>query len=621
MLTNNESDTDSSDDETATTTPVVSMDVDEKDGDDDDGKKTDSRDERKKRNKQRDMLTKIFVCAPASLMLIREEHIALRMYARPIADHFDDGSAFASKRNDHTAKVYYDPRYDMCTEYANPDWSAGLDMSRPTPSIEAFAPTFRKINATVNARQMHMAFRRERRYARNGIVSMEASGTRVRPRGVMTTTALLLRAFHFNRKMQPTFRTLVYSSVMDRYRRWLFAPLTPHSDLCDIDFDSATEVIENVLAERDNYMSNRGATLVVPACAAISTADSEMARCYAAHVEKVVSSTKSRMREKRDAVVDADDKSAKKKREIEASNTATLLADTCTMFREDVISLADRSPEFANDERLTIYIENDPMYVVLRGELRPIDTTSLCINNSDAVRLLGDGSHPAFEKERESEERSVPMLLRRSRPGMNAAMYETRYNRDEIQSRCYGSEDYYRSRDFSIGAASILSWAVRGWFPRLISDTVATLIVHDLIVATLEPVGSTHVSWASLMSPPKEKGYCQHKHGWNDASKTQCRFGVMMRYNMSGVRAPSGLLHQSMFVLPGGEMTHMPRPFVVGKGAPECASTVYVKTANEVHMYSSDPHRVFIGKGMKTRRLTQLEYQAMYRDCMSVKRY
>ena len=290
------------------------------------------------------------------------------------------------------------------------------------------------------------------------------------------------------------------------------------------------------------------------------------------------------------------------------------LPNTCAMFLEAVIGLADRSPDFANDERLTIYIENDPLYKSLRNGLRPIDTTALCINNSDDVRLLGDGSHPAFEKEREVE-KCVPLMLRRSRPEMGALAHESRFRNDEIKTRCYGGEAHFRSRNFAFGTANILAWTVRGWFPKLIPDKVATLIVHDIIVATLEPVGSTHVSWASLMSPAKEKSFGAPKRGWGQ-SKPTCRLGVMLRFNMSGVRAPSGLLHQSMFVLPGGEMTHMPRPFIAGKGAPECASAVYVKTANEVHMYSSDPYRVFIGSGMKTRRLTQIEFQSLHQDCM-----
>ena len=219
-----------------------------------------------------DKITKLFICAPAHIMLSRDEHTSLRMYAESIKVHFDDdgkkgnggrvgGFAAAymrsSKRSDHKAPVYYDTRYDLVTEYANPKWKNGLKEHDGRSRQNNI--TQEEIANTVNARQMHMVFRRERQYTKGGVVNVESTGVSLRPRGICATLIQILESRIMGHVMVPEFRLLVFSGIMDAFQRWLISTTTSSSRrqkiLLDVNNDLSHEEACSVIGAKQNTTS------------------------------------------------------------------------------------------------------------------------------------------------------------------------------------------------------------------------------------------------------------------------------------------------------------------------------------------------------------------------------
>ena len=227
---------------------------------------------RKNARHESDKITKLFICAPAHIMLSRDEHTSLRMYAESIKVHFDDdgkkgnggrvgGFAAAymrsSKRSDHKAPVYYDTRYDLVTEYANPKWKNGLKEHDGRSRQNNI--TQEEIANTVNARQMHMVFRRERQYTKGGVVNVESTGVSLRPRGICATLIQILESRIMGHVMVPEFRLLVFSGIMDAFQRWLISTTTSSSRrqkiLLDVNNDLSHEEACSVIGAKQNTTS------------------------------------------------------------------------------------------------------------------------------------------------------------------------------------------------------------------------------------------------------------------------------------------------------------------------------------------------------------------------------
>ena len=242
-----------------------------------------------------------------------------------------------------------------------------------------------------------------------------------------------------------------------------------------------------------------------------------------------------------------------------------------------MLHILDRHKDFAEKHRLTVHIERDELYRQLQYKISSLNPSSLHIINPDDVRLIGNGNtHDCCAEEQEGYKRN------RCQWSSSSASFKTT-RPFAGQTKCYSSESNFHLRNFMIGTTNIHEWSSRAWHPELLYASTAVLIVHDLLVVTLSPNPSNEVRWTTLFAPtPPPKTTIDTSSSSSSSSSSNSllsqykqrqqtmRFGVMLRYHMSSTsynnnnnnqRRPNNL-HHGLFLLPGGEMMNMPRPFV-----------------------------------------------------------
>ena len=182
-----------------------------------------------------------------------------------------------------------------------------------------------------------------------------------------------------------------------------------------------------------------------------------------------------------------------------------------------------------------------------------------------------------------------------------------------------------------IGTPNILDWTLRAWHPELLYAATAVLVVHDILIVTLSPRPSNEVRWTTLFAPTPPKSNATTI----DRSRYQqnMRFGVMLRYHMGTITTRSTLhgrnLHHGLFVLPGGEMMNMPRPFIANGCSNRTTSSVYVQTDREIVSYNKFRNRTRVTTGAatyaksrkSTRTMTTIEEGKLFSSCRTIKLY
>lgn len=156
-----------------------------------------------------------FICGPASTMLSKEEHRIKRLHANGIADELGDGTELskhyysASIAQGQKPKMQYDPKYDICIEIADPDYSGDDKLLQES------------ICKTVNARTLYMCISRKRYFAENTSVVSGIHKTSLTLCGVNATINTLVYSECFG-SAHITFRLLVYCGILEEYRAWIY---------------------------------------------------------------------------------------------------------------------------------------------------------------------------------------------------------------------------------------------------------------------------------------------------------------------------------------------------------------------------------------------------------------
>ena len=345
-------------------------------------------------------------------MLSRDEHISLRMYAESIKVHFDDdgkkgnggrvgGFAAAymrlSKRADHKAPVYYDTRYDLVTEYANPKWNNGLkehDGRRRQNNV-----TQEEIANTVNARQMHMVFRRERQYTKGGVVNVESTGVSLRPRGICSTLIQILESRIMGHVMVPEFRLLVFSGIMDAFQRWLISTTTSSSNsrrykiLLDVNNDLSHEEACSVIGANLHIVNNEDAVVISAYHDIIrkaTTTTTTTTSITTTSTSTSTSTTRPTTMIKNDTNSGATTTTKKTTIPVPPMNLHQVVEINERLTRM-MLHILERHKDFA-EKRVTVHIERDQLYRQLQYKISSLNPSSLHIMNPDDVRLIGNGN-------------------------------------------------------------------------------------------------------------------------------------------------------------------------------------------------------------------------------------
>ena len=203
-----------------------------------------------------------FICGPAKEMLSAEEHRIKRMHAKGIAQELGHGLQLSktyyssSTAQGQTTKMVYDPKYDICIEVANPDYSGNDQVLQNS------------INETTNSRTLYMCISRERYFTENSNVVVGSHKMSVILRGVNGSVQDIIHSECFL-SSHLSFRLLAYCGILEEYRKWVYANVCKHTniDVYNIDRQHITFLGKTLdLSENEKGIIKNYEEIILKAC-------------------------------------------------------------------------------------------------------------------------------------------------------------------------------------------------------------------------------------------------------------------------------------------------------------------------------------------------------------------
>lgn len=185
-----------------------------------------------------------FICGPAKLMLSREEHRMKRMHGNGIARELGYGKELSKQyysssiAQGQTTEMEYDPKYDICIEIADPDYTRDDSFLQES------------IDKTICARPVYMCISRKRYFPPLSCVVSGAYKTSITLQGVSGAVKDIIYSECFT-SSNLAFRLLVYSCLLDEYRKWVYSIVCKDGSI-------------DILNMERQYVTQLGHTLNVP---------------------------------------------------------------------------------------------------------------------------------------------------------------------------------------------------------------------------------------------------------------------------------------------------------------------------------------------------------------------
>lgn len=238
-------------------------------------------------------------------------------------------------------------------------------------------------------------------------------------------------------------------------------------------------------------------------------------------------------------------------------NTVELFGMLLMLLNRIINECTNDSTAFIKQHVVCFNICHSPFYQYLRWRVPPKYLDTLQLSTTGDIRLLGDGrtGYTADERSRRLAQQREYIF------SMNPkSMY--REQRFFCHSRC----------KTKVNPSTLLGLGLQTWFPDSYDDLVQTVLLNDCVVAVTKPK-FTCMNWSKLFVSDDKPN----------------RFGMMMRRQMTPLRANADVCINKMFTLNGGELMKLPWPFVHRGGDPLVDCSIIAKTPTLVQAYSPRP--------------------------------
>ena len=137
---------------------------------------------------------KMYIKGRATELLSKDEHAQHRTYAKAIEAYLGSGRSLATKftkgspkARDQSGKVEYCPALDMVTVYACPDYDHVCKRTGHPVGKEAKYSFQKSVETTTSCIQVHLGFKRTRRFMLHSPLKCLTTGARLGVRGLMGT--------------------------------------------------------------------------------------------------------------------------------------------------------------------------------------------------------------------------------------------------------------------------------------------------------------------------------------------------------------------------------------------------------------------------------------------------
>ena len=409
----------------------------------------------------------------------------------------------------------------------------------------------KRVQETTNARILYMAFKRVRYLTKNAPVTNEKTMTHVVFRGVSCTLMELLENTVFIQYSPLAFRCMVYGGVIEKFLEWWIHQLEPSLLL---------EMIDNKML-KDAYKK---------LYSAIPLPVREIFDEY----ERLVNEALNKPQLKEIGTL-----AEIRKRTV---NQLTVQLERLAVA---VCSRVDKV--FAKEIKLEIYVDRSPLYQLLKYENKSVLLNSFRLNSIGDIKIVDSGRSECTAIWRQDRERECMENMK------EGAKYPLSLLRRE--------EAMHNSRQ-PVKPATALWMGVEAFHHELYIDSMCTLLLGDSLLATTQPYCSPEVSWSTIFTEPKS----------NNTLKPDT-FGLILRRGMAEMRASNNSTVNTMFLMNGGELMNLPRPF-----RPQTCDTfsdVILKTRNLVISSAKRP------RSMLSREISYEELNHINNDDLKIKRF
>jgi len=424
-----------------------------------------------------------------------------------------------------------------------------VEFARPNYDSDNFANSLR---TTTNARILYMAFKRVRYMVRNAPATNEKTTTSVVFRGISCTLAELLENTVFSQHAPHAYKCMVYGGVIEKFQEWWISQLDPSLPMGML--DSVTL--------KNTYKILHGG---------IPTDAREIFDEYDRLVNDVLTSERDNA-EKRKMAVD----------------------QLATKFERLVIAICSRvGKAFATDVKLDVYVDRSPLYSLLKYEDKPVQISNLRLNGIGDIKVVDSGRSACNAVWRQNKEREYTENMKQG----------ARYPSSLLRREKATSNGRY-----PVKPAMALWMGVEAFQHELHMDSMCTLLLLDNLLVTTHPQCSAEVNWSTIFTEPKRN---KNNTFWRNSKSDT--FGLMLRRGMAEMSAPSRQTVNTMFVLNGGELMNLPRPF-----RPQSCnvfSDVILKTRNLVISSAKKP------RSTVARELSVEELDTMNEEDLKIKRF
>lgn len=263
--------------------------------------------------------------------------------------------------------------------------------------------------------------------------------------------------------------------------------------------------------------------------------------------------------EEYDRLVDEAEATVKKRSKI---NVERLMASLSRMVNRICNHPEGQDAKFARSVKLIIYADNVPLYSLLKYQNRAVELIKLRLTSIGDIKLLDTGKHACNAVWRMEREKEYTRNI--SSPG--------RYPYSLMQQETY----------CKTSPNKILMMGLEAFQHELFLESISTLLLVDSIIVTTQPACFAHVRWSTIFTEPKRPPCSPYFK--------QDLFGLCLRRGMADARNHISSVVNGMFLLNGGELMNLPRPFKE-RGCPS-PSDVIIKTRNVVMQSSNKQNAV-----------------------------
>lgn len=467
-----------------------------------------------------------FIVGRAVDLLSQEEHKIKRQHAEAIAQRLGKGKELAQAYL--TGSKVVDQEGDMTYE---PKGDLVVEYACPDYDCDDFQGS---LHASTNARTLYMAFKRQRFMTKNAPVSIEKTDTKVVFRGIDCTLYELMQNDTFCKHGSNAFKAMVYGGVIDKFREWHIVKVDKALIMGSVDsvmLQQAYKLVASKIPEHARTLIDE----------------------YDRLVEEYIASTRLHL-----SSSEYPDKDQKKK-EAKEHGLSKLTGD----LERLVNRICNEGSDFIS-VKLAVYADRSPLYTLLRFHIKPVDVLKLRLIKNGDITFYGTGRSTCNAVWRMQQEKQY--LENISSPGK----YPPSMLRQE---KCYCGFKHN---------TAILQLAFEEYLHELRIDCICTLSLGNCVLATTHPKLSSNVRWSSIFTNPKTVTYMGKK-----SSMSMDRFGLLMRRGMADATTPRSELKNNVFIMDGGEMMNLPRPFKANSFSGH--SDVILKTRNLVISNTRNP--------------------------------